>query len=98
MIHATQRFREEINFLLQPSRINFSFSFHEFADSRVKNYAFVDTPLPTIALCLIYLAWVMVIGPYYMRDKKPYSLRNTLIYYNAFQVFLSAYMFYEVRN
>ena len=40
----------------------------------------------------------MIIGPYYMRDKKPFSLRNTLIYYNAFQVILSAYMFYEVSD
>ena len=56
------------------------------------------TPIPTIALVIVYLAWVMIIGPFYMRDKKPFDLRNTLIYYNAFQVLLSAYMFYEVKS
>ncbi|KAG5673651.1 hypothetical protein PVAND_003679 [Polypedilum vanderplanki] len=64
-------------------------------DSRAKNYPFITTPLATIGFVLIYLTWVCVIGPFYMRDKKPYNLRSTLIYYNAFQVFLSAYMFYE---
>lgn len=57
----------------------------------------VDNPLPTIALVLTYLAVVVVIGPFYMRDRKPFKLKNTLIYYNAFQVLLSGYMFYEVR-
>lgn len=58
----------------------------------------MDTPIPTAALVIIYLSWVVVIGPLYMRDRKPFGLKNTLIYYNAFQVILSAYMFYEVRR
>lgn len=56
----------------------------------------MDTPIPTAAFIIAYLSWVVVIGPFYMRDRKPFGLRNTLIYYNAFQVMLSAYMFYEV--
>lgn len=56
----------------------------------------VDNPIPTVALVLAYLAYVLVIGPLYMRDRKPFQLKNTLIYYNAFQVLLSGYMFYEV--
>lgn len=58
----------------------------------------METPLPTVALVVAYLAWVLVIGPLYMRDRKPLQLRNTLIYYNAFQVLISAYMFYEVSE
>lgn len=69
-----------------------------FADNRSKAYPLVDNPIPTVALVLIYLACVMVIGPFYMRDRKPFKLKNTLIYYNAFQVILSGYMFYEVRT
>lgn len=67
-----------------------------FPDKRVKQLPLMDTPIPTAAFIIVYLAWVVVIGPLYMRDRKPYNLRNTLIYYNAFQVILSAYMFYEV--
>lgn len=57
----------------------------------------MDTPIPTIGMVIAYLAWVLVLGPIYMRDKKPINLRNALIFYNAGQVLLSAYMFYEVR-
>lgn len=56
----------------------------------------MDNPLPSFGLVIAYLAWVLVIGPIYMRDRKPMQLRNTLILYNAGQVMLSAYMFYEV--
>lgn len=56
----------------------------------------MDNPIPTFALVVTYLAWVLVIGPIYMRDKKPMQLKNTLILYNAGQVLLSGYMFYEV--
>lgn len=66
-------------------------------DPRAKTFPIMDNPLPTFALVIAYLAWVLVIGPIYMRDRKPMQLRNTLILYNAGQVLLSAYMFYEVR-
>jgi GNS1/SUR4 family len=66
------------------------------SDMRAKTLPLMDTPLPTAVFIVLYLAWVVVLGPFFMRDKKPFNLRNTLIYYNAFQVSLSAYMFYEV--
>lgn len=70
--------------------------FQKFAtDPRAKQYPFMDNPLPTFGMVLTYLSWVLIIGPIYMRDRKPMSLRSTLIYYNAGQVLLSSYMFYE---
>lgn len=56
----------------------------------------MDNPLPTLGMVATYLAWVLVIGPIYMRDRKPMDVKSTIIYYNAGQVLLSAYMFYEV--
>lgn len=68
------------------------------SDPRAKSYPFMDNPLPTLGMVAAYLAWVMVIGPLYMRDRKPMDIRNTIIYYNAGQVLLSSYMFYEVND
>ncbi|XP_062555234.1 elongation of very long chain fatty acids protein 7-like [Armigeres subalbatus] len=64
-------------------------------DPRAKALPFMDNPLPTFGMVVAYLAWVLVIGPTYMRDRKPMQLTRTLFYYNLFQVMLSAYMFYE---
>ncbi|XP_058463970.1 elongation of very long chain fatty acids protein AAEL008004 [Malaya genurostris] len=65
------------------------------ADPRAKDLPFMGNPLPTLWMVTTYLAWVLVIGPTYMRDRKPMQLTRTLFYYNLFQVLLSAYMFYE---
>ncbi|XP_063378760.1 very long chain fatty acid elongase 7-like [Cydia fagiglandana] len=65
------------------------------SDPRVQGWFLFDTPLPTLAMVIAYLAVVMVIGPLWMENKKPFKLKNTLVAYNAFQVLLSSYMFYE---
>ncbi|KXJ77954.1 hypothetical protein RP20_CCG006019 [Aedes albopictus] len=67
-------------------------------DPRAKALPFMDNPLPTFGMIVTYLAWVLVVGPTYMRDRKPLQLTRTLFYYNLFQVLLSAYMFYEMFN
>lgn len=67
----------------------------EYGDPRAKRFPLMDNPLPTFGLVGLYLSWVLVVGPMFMRDRKPFQLRQTLIVYNAFQVLLSAYMFYE---
>ncbi|XP_028162549.1 elongation of very long chain fatty acids protein 7-like isoform X2 [Ostrinia furnacalis] len=46
-------------------------------------------------MVVVYLAFVMVAGPLYMETRKPFQIKNTLVAYNAFQVLLSSYMFYE---
>ncbi|XP_026729743.1 elongation of very long chain fatty acids protein 7-like [Trichoplusia ni] len=65
------------------------------SDPRVQGWFLFDTPLPTLAMVCVYLAFVMVCGPLYMANKKPFQIQNTLVWYNAFQVMLSLYMFYE---
>lgn len=86
------------NFFITVSLWIYFFLSVHVSDSRVKQLPLMNTPIPTAVFIICYLAWVVVIGPLYMRDRKPFSLRNTLIYYNAFQVLLSAYMFYEVTQ
>ncbi|XP_037944247.1 elongation of very long chain fatty acids protein AAEL008004-like [Teleopsis dalmanni] len=67
----------------------------DYGDPRSKRFPLMEHPLYTFGLVGIYLSWVLVIGPFFMRDRKPFQLRRTLVIYNAFQVALSAYMFYE---
>lgn len=74
----------------------FFLPFFSHSDPRALEYTFMNNPLPTLGMVATYLAWVLIIGPIYMRDRKPMNIKNTIIVYNAFQVLLSAYMFYEV--
>ena len=47
-------------------------------------------------MVVAYLSFVMVVGPLWMANRKPFKIKNILVGYNAAQVLLSSYMFYEV--
>lgn len=65
------------------------------SDPRVQGWFLFDTPLPTLAMVVVYLSFVMVAGPLWMANRKPFRIQNTLVAYNAGQMLLSSYMFYE---
>lgn len=55
----------------------------------------MSSPLPTMVMCLSYGLIVKKVGPWLMRDRKPFQLRKTLIIYNLLQVIFSSWLFYE---
>ncbi|XP_037913213.1 elongation of very long chain fatty acids protein AAEL008004 isoform X1 [Hermetia illucens] len=64
-------------------------------DPRTKDFPFMSSPFPTLAVCLSYVYIVKVLGPRLMENRKPFHLQNTLIVYNFSQVIFSAWLFYE---
>uniref|UniRef100_A0A1A9W6N3 Elongation of very long chain fatty acids protein n=1 Tax=Glossina brevipalpis TaxID=37001 RepID=A0A1A9W6N3_9MUSC len=67
-----------------------------YGDPRTKDWPMMSSPLPTLAVCLSYVYLVKVIGPRLMQNRKPFRLQNTLVIYNAVQVVLSVWIFYEI--
>ncbi|XP_014256938.1 elongation of very long chain fatty acids protein AAEL008004-like [Cimex lectularius] len=65
------------------------------SDERVKDWPMMSGPGPTIAICLAYAFIVKYLGPKLMEKRKPFELKNTLMYYNLFQVLFSAWLFRE---
>ncbi|KAJ1526916.1 hypothetical protein ONE63_008465 [Megalurothrips usitatus] len=66
------------------------------ADKRTTNWFLMGSPFTTAAICLTYVYIVKVAGPRLMENRKPFNLRNVLIYYNLFQVLFSTWLFYEI--
>jgi len=60
------------------------------------NFPLMNSCLPTLLLCLVYVMIVKVWGPSYMKDRPPYKLFWVLVVYNLVQIGISAYLFYEV--
>ena len=58
----------------------------------------MSSPLPTILLCAAYVYIVKVWGPNYMKNREPLNIKTFLIWYNAFQVVLSTYIFVQVSK
>lgn len=68
-------------------------TFESNRDPRVAGWLLTRSPhIPFITLTA-YLLFIFWLGPRYMRYRKPYKLTNTLMVYNAVQVFFNAMMF-----
>lgn len=63
----------------------------ELRDVRADAYPLTDSPWPTIYLCLAYLLFVKIVGPYLMRDRPAFDLKGAMMVYNVFQVGYSAW-------
>ena len=70
----------------------------ELRDRRVDDWFMFGSIWPTILLVVAYVYIVKVWGPRFMKDRKPYNINTFLIYYNAAQVVLSAYIFFQVSH
>lgn len=65
-------------------------------DARTANWFLVSNPLYTLGICLSYVYIVKLLGPKLMENRKPFQLKNALVYYNLFQVLFSTWLFYEI--
>ncbi|KAK3515573.1 hypothetical protein QTP70_024591 [Hemibagrus guttatus] len=64
-------------------------------DPRVRGWLLLDSCTPTLVLTYIYFL-IVYLGPKYMRNKMPYSLKNILLLYNFGVTILSFYMLVEL--
>uniref|UniRef100_T1IMP8 Elongation of very long chain fatty acids protein n=1 Tax=Strigamia maritima TaxID=126957 RepID=T1IMP8_STRMM len=68
----------------------------ELRDKRVDGWILMDSPLPTLLLCLSYVYGVTSLGPWIMKNKESLNLRKALVAYNFFMVLFSVYLFMEL--
>lgn len=67
------------------------------SDKRVENWLLMATPIPVTMFFLAYIA-IVLIGPRFMANRKPFNIKTLLFPYNVALVILSVYMFTEVRK
>lgn len=65
------------------------------SDPRVSEWPLMESPVPTLVMVVVYLYGVVILGPRLMANRKPFQLRQILVYYNAFQVLFSLVMLWE---
>lgn len=69
-----------------------------FPDQRTKSWFLSNSPGPLLIVLVSYLYFCLYAGPRYMKNRKPFQLKNTLIVYNVIQVALSAVLVIEVNS
>lgn len=70
----------------------------KFIDLRTKPWFLANSPGPLISILVTYLYFCLYAGPRYMKNRKPFQLKNTLIIYNIAQVILSVILVVEVSD
>ncbi|XP_063227114.1 very long chain fatty acid elongase AAEL008004-like isoform X2 [Bacillus rossius redtenbacheri] len=65
---------------------------YKLADQRVKDWPLLGSPVPLLLIVGTYLYVIRVAGPWFMRNRKPYALKNVIVAYNVFQVLANAYI------
>lgn len=76
-----------------------SFFFHLFGpkDERIQNFILIENPPIGIALILIGYIFLIKYGPEYMKERKPFDLKYTMMFYNVLQVILNSSISLMVR-
>lgn len=67
-------------------------------DPRVEQYPFLGSPFPIALLVVAYVYFVLRLGPWLMRDRKPFDLTNVINVYNFFQICANLYLGLWVGN
>ncbi|KAF7279822.1 hypothetical protein GWI33_006705 [Rhynchophorus ferrugineus] len=75
--------------------LNLNYLISSKGDPRTHDLLFVKSPLPILGILTLYLLFVLKWGPEYMKNKKPYEMKNVLMIYNLTQVLCNFYMFKE---
>lgn len=65
------------------------------SDPRVNDWPMMQSPVPTLALCIFYAYFSKSLGPKLMKNRQPLNLRKILVFYNLFQTIFSTWIFYE---
>nr|BBF94985.1 elongation of very long chain fatty acids protein 5 [Orthetrum albistylum] len=63
-------------------------------DPRVTGWPLLKSPIPVISIFIFYIV-IVIFGPKFMKNRKPYNIKYILLIYNFSQIALSSYIFKE---
>ncbi|KAK0164373.1 hypothetical protein PV328_003009 [Microctonus aethiopoides] len=67
---------------------------HETSDPRVAEWPLMGSPFPVLIILLGYLLFVLRIGPWFMKNRQPFSLNRIMLMYNIFVAVASGFVFH----
>lgn len=71
-------------------------SFFSFLDPRVSDWPMMQSPVPTLIICLSYVYVVKYLGPSLMKNREPLDIRWIMASYNFAMVLFNSLIFYHV--
>ncbi|CAF1564925.1 unnamed protein product [Rotaria magnacalcarata] len=74
--------------------MDFFYTLPENGDIRVKNWTLMNDVFPTVMIAIVYI-FAIIFGRLWMKNQKPFELRNFMFIYNILQVIFCSYVTYE---
>ncbi|XP_078050495.1 very long chain fatty acid elongase 1-like [Augochlora pura] len=71
---------------------------YDYVDPRAKDLPMISSPIIIPSILVAYLVIVLKVAPDYMANRKPYSFKTFIRYYNVFQVIINAYIIMEFAS
>uniref|UniRef100_T1INH9 Elongation of very long chain fatty acids protein n=1 Tax=Strigamia maritima TaxID=126957 RepID=T1INH9_STRMM len=68
----------------------------ELRDRRLDDYATMNSPLCVLMVCCFYVLFSLYIGPWLMKNRKPYNIKPVIIAYNTIMVVANGLIFIQV--
>lgn len=65
-------------------------------DPRIRDWIIFNTPYPVSLVLFAYIYFVFVCGPRFMKNRKPYSLKAFIRFYDLFQILLNSIIVYQL--
>ena len=62
----------------------------------MSDWPLMQSPWPTVGICISYVYLVKYLGPALMKDRPSYNIRFLMVFYNFAMVFISLYMFVKL--
>lgn len=69
-----------------------------FSDPNVKKWFLMNSASFPIVITVLYLYFVLVLGPKLMKNRKPFNIKRVIVIYNIAQVIFNAYLFVRVSK
>lgn len=66
---------------------------YENGDPRINNFPLIGTFKPFLCILTVYAVFVLYIGPKWMQNRKPFSLKKIMLFYNLSMTLINAYFF-----
>ncbi|XP_077295842.1 very long chain fatty acid elongase AAEL008004-like [Arctopsyche grandis] len=70
----------------------FNYLNHDLSDPRSHQYYIILNPFIMFTFAFLFYKFIYDWGPKFMEKREPYKLENILIFYNASQILISAYI------
>ncbi|EFA05977.1 very long chain fatty acid elongase AAEL008004 [Tribolium castaneum] len=76
----------------------YDYVMNDLSDPRVKNWIGFSSPAMVLSIIALYLSSIYIFLPAYMKNRKPYDLKNVIYYYNIFQIVSCLVLIYGVAT